>query len=258
MNYINFNNEFHNGNIHLYQMDCMELLKQTPDKYYHLACVDPPYGIKDDGRNHMGRVFKKDGSPILKRDKRNGSLISVKPQGYKLTSRYDDKQPNQKYFDEIIRVSDKQIIWGENYIQFEQKNTSSGRIVWDKVNGESDQSDCEIAWTNFHSSVRLFSFMWSGMLQGKSVLEGKISQGNNRLKESRIHPNHKPTALYRWLLHNYAKPGDRILDTHGGSRSLAIACHDYGFGHVSCELDADYHRDSVKRFNNHIMQGRLL
>jgi len=235
----------------------MDYMRTLPDKAFDIAICDPPYGIGDDGRKHKGRIFRKDGTAILKKDPRNGSVIRIKAQKYKLNSGYDNSQPEQSYFDELIRVSKHQIIWGENYIDFNQKSKSSGRIVWDKVNGESDQSDCEIAWTSKHISVRIFSYMWSGMLQGKSANEGKLSQGNKLLCEERIHPNHKPVILYKWLLKNYAKEGDKILDTHAGSFSIGIACHDYGFDLVGCELDNDYYEAALKRFNNHKSQTKL-
>jgi len=233
----------------------MDFMKSVPDKFYDLAIVDPPYGIGDDGRKHKGRIFRKDGTHILKKDPRNGNVIRIKAQKYKLDSGYDNSQPEQSYFNELLRVSKHQIIWGENYMDFNQKSTSSGRIVWDKVNGESDQSDCEIAWTSKHISVRIFSYMWSGMLQGRSAIEGKISQGNRLLCEKRIHPNHKPTVLYKWLIKNYAKEGDKILDTHGGSLSIAIACGEMGFDLDACELDPDYFRDSVARVKLHFTQS---
>jgi site-specific DNA-methyltransferase (adenine-specific) len=243
--------------IELLNIDCMEYMAGLSDKAFDLAIVDPPYGIGDDGRRHMGRSFNKDGKAIKKLDRRNGKPILVPPLSYKTTSRYDCKQPDQSYFDELFRVSKKTIIFGENYIQFNQKSSSSGRIAWDKVNGETDQSDLELAWTDCQTSIRMFKFMWCGMLQGKSINEGHISQGNKSLCEKRIHPNHKPIALYKWLLQNYTKQGDKILDTHGGSRSLSIACDQMGFDHVSCEIDIDYHNDSVKRFNIHKQQGVL-
>jgi len=243
--------------IELLNIDCMDFLKSAADKSFDLAILDTPYGIEDDGRNHRGRVFKKDGSRILKKDPRNGSVIKIKPQKYKLDSGYDNGHPDQEYFDHVFRVTKNQIIFGENYISFNQKDTSSGRIIWDKVNGETDQSDCELAWTSCHSSVRMFSYMWNGMLQGISATEGRVSQGNRALCEERIHPNHKPVILYKWLLKNYAKPGDKILDTHGGGMSIAIAAHDYKFDLTICEKDKDHFNAGLKRFNNHKSQQTL-
>jgi len=240
-----------------YNMDCMEYMRQLPDKYFELTIPDCPYGIKDDGRNHLGRIFKKSGEAIVKRDRRNGEIIKVRPQKYKLNGMYDSEQPSQVYFDELFRVSKHQIIWGSNYLKFDQKDSSSGMIIWDKVNGNTDQSDCEVAWTNLFSSVRMFSFMWNGMLQGSGVVNGKTNQGNKALCEERIHPNHKPVALYKWLLSNYAKPGDKILDTHLGSGSSRIAAYDLGFDFYATELDKDYFDAQEKRFQNFKSQLKL-
>ena len=131
---------------------------------------------------------------------------------------------------------------------------SSGVIVWDKVNFENDFSDCELAWTNLFSSVRLFSYMWNGMLQGKSVNEGKINNGNKALCEKRIHPTQKPIALYDWIFSKYAKQGDKILDTHLGSQSSRIAAYKAGLDFVGSELDPDYFRDGNQRFEDFKMQ----
>jgi len=129
--------------------------------------------------------------------------------------------PGDDYFQELVRISCRQIIWGCNYFQYP---FGSGRIVWDKVNGNSSFSDCEIAYCSSIDTVRMFRFMWNGMCQGKSINEGYIQQGNKRLNEKRIHPTQKPVALYKWLLSNYANAGDTILDTHLGSGSICIAC----------------------------------
>lgn len=237
--------------------DCMDPefgLPSYPDNYFDLSIVDPPYGIKDDGRNHLGRVYKKSGDAIKKRDPRNGKLIKVKPQTYKITSKYDDKQPSQDYFNELFRVSKHQIIWGCNYLKFDQKDKSSGRIIWDKVNGNTDQSDCEIAWTSLFSSIRMLSFMWNGMLQGKSLNEGKVSQGNNALKEKRRHPNHKPERLYAWLVHlKQVKKHYKLLDTHVGSASSLEAFSKYNFSYVGYEIDSDYYAAAKNRM---MIKGR--
>jgi len=234
--------------IELHNIDCMEYMRTLPDKAFELAIVDPPYGIGEDGRKTKSR----EGFVLQK----NGSKRFLPAKKYK-DGGYDNKSPDQTYFDNLLRVSKRQIIWGENYMFFNQKNTSTGRIVWDKVNGQSDQSDCEIAWTNCIKSVRLFPYMWAGFKQGKSLSEPRTMNGNMKINEQRIHPNHKPVALYKWLLHKYAKPGDRILDTHLGSGSIAIACHDMGFDLVGCELDKDYYDAACKRIKNHQLQQKL-
>jgi site-specific DNA-methyltransferase (adenine-specific) len=136
----------------------------------------------------------------------------------------------------FLEFQKNQIIWGVNYFDY---SFGSGRIVWDKVNGHSSFSDCELAYCSLHDSTRLFRYMWNGMLQGKSISEGHIQQGNKALNEVRIHPTQKPINLYFWLLQNYAKEGDKILDTHVGSASSLIACQELGFEYVGCELDRD-------------------
>ena len=222
--------------IELLHIDCMTYMATLPDKAFELAIVDPPYGIGEDGERSN-------------RIKPGGKYMSADPNKKRYTIKYWDKNPPDiLYFNELKRISKNQIIWGANHFIGNIPDANSPCwVVWYKAGqtGGTDFADCELAYTSFKKAVRYFKFDRTGF-------------GAIYAKETRIHPTQKPVALYKWLLHNYAKPGDRILDTHGGSRSLAIACHDYGFDHVSCELDADYHRDSVKRFNNHIMQGKLL
>jgi site-specific DNA-methyltransferase (adenine-specific) len=223
--------------------DCMQLMARYPDGYFQLAIVDPPYGIKAD------RAFVRK-TPA--RDPRNGRLIITKP---KKVGYWDDKRPDLDYFSELRRVSKNQIIWGGNYFA-DLLPAKSCWIVWDKVNGNSDQADCELAWTSFNTAVRQIEYMWC-IAQGKSVKEGRIAQGNNKLWEKKFHPTQKPVALYKWLLHNYAKPGDKILDTHLGSGSIAIACHDYGYDLTGCELDPEYFAAAMKRVEAHTAQQKL-
>ena len=191
--------------------DCMELLKRTPDNYYSLSLVDPPYGINRNGMNMGNSVFNKD-------DKE-----------------WDKNTPNKEYFEELFRVSKNQIIWGGNYFELP---TSQYFAIWDK--GETmygrDFAECEYAWVR------------SG---GTRIYKKSPNQ------PERIHPTQKPVALYKWLLDKYAKEGDKILDTHGGSCSLAIACHDYGYDLTCCELDVDYYNKAVERIKNHVSQLKL-
>jgi site-specific DNA-methyltransferase (adenine-specific) len=217
----------------LYNMDCMEGMKQFPDKYFELAIVDPEYGRKEHGgKNRSGFVKQK-----------NGTKIFVSDGGY--TKKLWDKKPADiSYFNELFRVSKNQIIWGANYYS---KNFGPGRIIWDKVNDGSDQSDCEIAYNSLISRVDIVRYMWRGMFQGKSIKEGTVQQGNKALNEKRIHPTQKPIKLYEWLLKKYAKPGDKILDTHVGSASSLIACHNYGFDFIGFEIDKDYYEAAQKR-----------
>lgn len=214
--------------IELLNCDCMEYMKTVPDKYFDLAIVDPPYGI--DAANYK-RGNTKHG---------NAAAFS---KNYGLRE-WDKCIPNSDYFDELGRISKHQIVWGANHIG--GFNGSSCWIVWDKLTGENGYADCELAYTSFDTAVRKFSFRWQGMLQG-----------NMAEKEERIHPTQKPVQLYKWLLKNYAKEGDKILDTHLGSGSIAIACHDYKFDLVGCELDKDYYEAALKRFNNHKAQQVL-
>lgn len=216
--------------------DCMDYLSKFPDKYFELAIVDPPYFSGPEKRKYYGRKI---------------SPIGVK-KIYRPSS--DWKIPNKEYFDELKRVSKNQIIWGCNYFDYQ---FGPGRIIWDKCNAGSDFSDCEIAYCSLHDSVRLFRYMWSGMFQGKSICEGWIQQGNKKLNEKRIHPTQKPIALYEWLLTKYAKPGDKILDTHVGSASSLIACHDLGFDYIGFEKDKYYYEAAVKRLNEHKAQVNI-
>jgi site-specific DNA-methyltransferase (adenine-specific) len=206
----------------------MELMARYPDKYFDLAIVDPPYGIGEDGG-----------------DKKRGTK-GIKTPIY--TKKYwDTTTASKKYFKELKRISKNQIVWGANhFIENLMATNSSCWIVWDKKNGDNDFADCELAWTSFNTSVRKFEFRWAGMLQG-----------DMKNKETRIHPTQKPVALYKWLLDKYAKQGDKILDTHLGSGSIAIACHDYGFDLTACELDKEYFNKAMQRINNYTAQTKL-
>lgn len=209
-----------------YNMDCMEGMKEFPDKFFDLAIVDPPYFSGPERRGFYGRKE----SPIgVKRVYRKMEFWTV---------------PSEAFFLELQRVSKHQIVWGCNYFNFP---FSSGRIVWDKCNDSSCFSDAEIAFCSLHSSVRMFRFMWNGMNQGKSITEGHIMQGNKKLNEKRIHPTQKPIALYDWLLQQYAKPGYKILDTHVGSASSLIACKKAGLQYVGFEIDAEAYRTAEER-----------
>ena len=209
--------------------DNLELMAHYPDKHFDLAIVDPPYGIGEDGSKNKTRT---------------GGL--AKPKDYKAFAGNDISSPDIIYFNELKRISKNQIIWGANHFISKIPYDSSCWIVWDKDNGETDFADCELAWASFKTSVRKFKFKWQGMLQE-----------NMKNKEIRIHPTQKPVALYKWLLDKYAKQGDKILDTHLGSGSIAIACHDYGFDLTACELDKEYYEKALDRLNKHQMQQSL-
>ncbi len=217
--------------------DCLEVMAKYPNGYFDLAIVDPPYFSGPEKRRYYGRKV---------------SSIGVK-RLYGETSEW--KVPDKDYFEELFRVSKNQIIWGVNYFDY---HFGSGRIVWDKVNGQSSFSDCELAYCSLHESTRLFRYMWNGMMQGKSISEGHIQQGNKSLNEIRIHTTQKPVNLYIWLLQNYASDGDRILDTHVGSASSLIACEELGFDYVGCELDKDIFESSNRRLQIYKRQIKLL
>jgi len=187
----------------------MTYMAGLQDNAFDLAIVDPPYGIEISS------------NPVRQQHKKKN---------------WDDTTPDNRYFDELFRISKNQIIWGGNYFNLKP---SQGFVIWDKKQPhEFSLAMCEFAWISFQKPAKIFT---------QSVLK----------EQNKIHPTQKPVQLYKWLLHNYAESGQTILDTHGGSRSLAIACHEMGFDHVSCELDSQYHADSVKRFNEQTMQQSL-
>lgn len=231
--------------IELHHIDCMEYMRGLPDKAFDLAIVDPPYGIGEHGgkkRPHTARQS-------------NGTMLRVRNAGH-INKGWDIEPPPPAYFAELRRVSVDQILWGANHYSDRLPFASSAWLVWDKVNGSNDFADVEMAWTSFGSAARLFPFMWNGMCQG-SPEDGRKQQGNKALNERRIHPTQKPVALYRWLLQNYAKPGQRILDTHLGSGSIAIACDIEGFDLTGCEIDADYIKAARHRLAVHQSAPRL-
>ena len=211
--------------IELIHGDCMDYMRGLPDNAFELAIVDPPYGIGESGDSNKSR----------------GKLAEAK--NYKAFSGSDISAPNLDYFLELKRVSKNQIIWGANHFCGTFGGSSSCWIVWDKMNGNTDLADCELAYASFKTAVRKFQFQWQGMLQG-----------DMKKKERRIHPTQKPVKLYDWLLANYAKPGDRILDTHLGSGSSAIAAHYAGLDFVGLELDKDYFKAASKRVDNETRQ----
>ena len=197
--------------------DNMQLMSRYPDKYFDLAIVDPPYGIG--AENHAGK--KENGWKQW--DKKN----------------WDNEIPNKQYFEELKRVSKNQIIWGGNYMT-EYLHASMGWIIWDKGQRDFSLADGEMAWTSFNKAMRIWEYA-----RAKTISDNKI------------HPTQKPVALYKWILDKYAKEGDKILDTHLGSGSIAIACHDYGFELTACELDKEYYDKAIQRIKNHVSQQKL-
>lgn len=215
------------GKIRLFNGDCMYWMKHVPDDYYDLAIVDPPYGIKEDGLKNHSR--------------------SKLAQTRKYTPKeWDRESPDNIFFNELIRVSKNQIIFGANHFISKIPYDSSCWIVWDKDNGNSDFADCELAWTSFKTSVRRFKFKWQGMLQE-----------DMKNKQERIHPTEKPIKLYEWILQKYAKQGDKIFDSHFGSLSIGIACHNLGFELDACELDSEYYQKALERLKKHQTQASI-
>jgi len=214
--------------------DCMEMMREFDDNHFELAITDPPYF---DGPNKLGFYGGK------------CSNIGVDRGGYEKLGTW--KIPDQQYFNELSRVSKNQIIWGINYYPIE--NIGLGRIVWNKCKTASTYSDCEIAYCSMHDSVKMFTYMWNGMLQGSNA-DGSRAEGNKRLNEKRIHPTQKPVKLYDWILKTYAKEGDKILDTHLGSGSIAIACHYAGHELTACELDESYYNGACERIKRETAQ----
>lgn len=200
--------------------DNMLLMARYPDNYFELAIVDPPYGINM-GMGHKGSE---------KRGDKNK---------YKTFAGGDNSIPTKKYFDELFRVSKNQIIWGANYMT-EFLEPKASWIIWDKKQPEDfSMAMAELAWSSFGSPMKIYQ---------KRVVGAD---------DVRVHPTQKPVALYKWLLDKYAKQGDKILDTHLGSGSIAIACHDYGFDLTACELDKEYFDKAMERLNNHMAQQKL-
>jgi site-specific DNA-methyltransferase (adenine-specific) len=210
--------------INLYLGCSLEAMKKMEDNTYDLAIVDPPYGIGETGEVSRNRIP----GPQYKK------------------KHWDKSPPPQEYFIELCRVSKNQIVWGANHFIDRIAISSPCWIVWDKMNGQCDFADCELAWTSFNSAVRQFRFRWAGMLQG-----------DMKNKEKRIHPTQKPVALYSWILDKYAKKGMKILDTHLGSGSIALACYDHGLDLDAWEIDEEYHAGAVARFQEHSRQVKL-
>ena len=221
----------------LYHMDCMEGMKRFPDGYFELAVVDPPYGI-DLKWNQLGKIgIRKDGSVRSNLDIDRISCVEYENKSW-------DKRPEPEYFEELSRVSKKQIIFGGNHFPLPP---TGGWIVWNKKQTMPSLSKCELAWTSFLGHVEYFCHQWSGFLKGPE--SGKTK---------RIHPTQKPIGLYAWILEKFAKPGDKILYTHVGSSSSLIACHDAGHEYVGFELDADYHAAATKRIEEHKAQMSIM
>jgi site-specific DNA-methyltransferase (adenine-specific) len=197
--------------------DNMKLMARYPDNYFDLAIVDPPYGIGDKKLTSGGTWAAK----------------------YKTGDAAWDICPNAEYWKELFRVSKNQIVWGANYF-LEYLHPSRCFIIWDKIAHLPTMADCEFAWVSMDGNAKICKVL-------------RATQSD----EIRLHICQKPVALYKWLLDKYAKQGDKILDTHLGSMSIAIACHDYGFELTGCELDPEYYQQGIKRVQNHLLQQKL-
>ena len=207
-----------------YNMDCMTGMAKFPDKYFDLAIVDPPYGGND---------------AIGLKDNNNLSKQAANRKAYKV---FENVAPTQEYFDELKRVSKRQIIWGVNF--YEAKGLRGGRIVWDKHGTAFGRA--EEAYYSDSKSIEIFEYTWNGMIQE-----------NMKDKEYRIHPTQKPVALYEWLLNRYAKDGDIILDTHVGSASSLIACRNTNHKYVGFEIDETYYKLAKDRLDAETAQMNI-
>ena len=216
------------GGICFYNCDNIEFMKTKPDNYYDLAIVDPPYGIGEDGsRNKADRPTEK---------WKNPNSQEYKP--------FDDTQiPSKEYFDELFRVSKNQIVWGGNYFT-EYLPPKSGWIVWNKkVDIKEYLSMAELAWTSFDKKCNMFDYLWAGFKKKHQI--------------KRIHPTQKPVDLYRFCLLNYAEKGMKILDTHGGSMSIAKACDIENFDLDICEIDKDHFNNGLNEYDEYKRQRKL-
>ena len=207
----------------------MELMSRYEDNHFDLAIVDPPYGINADNKNNG------------KHSDRHKKTSKAKINTYKKTN-WDNAIPNDDYFSELKRVSKRQLVWGANFF-----NLQGGMLFWHKHVTMPSYSQGELAWLSWLNKVDFVSIAWHGMIQH-----------DMKNKEVRIHPTQKPVKLYEWLLMNYAKEGDKILDTHLGSGSIAIACHNLQYDLTACELDKEYFEAAMKRLNNHTAQLRII
>lgn len=223
-----------------FNMDCMEGMRQYPDKYFDLAVVDPPYGIGADNFNNGAGASKDKGkiySTAVKMKKNRLNQGAGKLKDRTLNQHdcsWDANPPGKEYFEQLFRVSKNQVIWGGNYFDLPP---TRGIIVWDKVQPWDNFSQVEIAWTSFDKPAALFRMC--------NTMPGKI------------HPTQKPKALYDWIFSKYAKPGMKIIDTHLGSGSSRLAAYDAGLDFVGYEIDKDYFTKQEQRFADYTAQTNL-
>jgi len=215
--------------INLINADCVAYMKTQPDNAFKLAIVDPPYGL---GFGTFNRTNKASNGERYKADK------------YK-NADWDNAIPDDEYFEELLRVSENQIVWGGNYFPYLWQHGGKGFIFWYKGNPVPNFSDGELAWTSFNKPAKQYDYRYYGGHDGKTLAKPKI------------HPTQKPISLYEWLLMEYANEGDNILDTHLGSGSIAIACHNLGYDLTGLEIDPDYFKATSKRIDDHRSQVRM-
>lgn len=230
----------------------MVLMSRYPDNYFDLAIVDLEYCIGASKPSKKPHTVKQ----------KNGNVLNVKQRNY-APKDWDMKKSSPEYLKELFRVSKNQIVWGGNYYGLE-----GGYLVWDKLNGETDQFGCEMAWLSFTKRTDIVYYLWSGMFQGEyignNVRKALVQKGDKRKNEARIHPTQKPIPIYIYQLQRFAKPNDKILDTHLGSASIAIAVDSVNkiekmnLELTACELDKEYFDASIKRINEHTRQLSLI
>jgi len=209
------------GGINFFNCDNIEFMKTKPDNYYDLAIVDPPYGI----------------SVNMNMGKKKGKKARYKKKDW------DKEIPTPEYYAELFRVSKNQIVWGGNYMT-EHLPPRMCWVCWDKGVPEGISfSDFELAWTSFNIAAKKVKIPYCGSIG----LKGK----------KRTHPTEKPIILYRWILKEFAKAGFKIIDTHGGSHTNAIACDMEGFDLDICEIDGNYFKSGLNAFDNYKMQTTL-
>lgn len=243
----------------------MDLFKEVPDKFFELAPVDFPYGIGEAGKNHKSRN-------TLVRQK--GGEMRRCPSTNYTRKNWDDKVPDQVVFDEVFRISVHQLFFGANYMMDKINGTANfktprrdnfydflrdnpeGWIIWDKCNGTSDFNDCELIYSpSYKFTSFIFRFMWAGMMQGKSITEGHIMQGNKALNEKRIHPTHKPVNLYRFLYHRFQPRS--IVDVSAGSFSSIIAAIRDNIEYLAIDNDQEYFDNGTNRIKNELLQYNI-
>lgn len=228
-------------NITLYNTDYRDVLPMYEDKYFDLCYDDPEWGIGADNPSAKPKSVKQ----------KNGKLLPIE-QTYHHNQSWDSKPVDNEYFKQVFSKSKDQIIWGVNFYNYP---LTGGRIVWDKLNSNSDQFDGEIAFCSLHKRIDIIYYLWRGMLQGKycgrDIRQAMVQRGNKTLNEKRRHPTQKPLLLERYILSNYANTNSKILVTHGGSLNSAIACMYLGLECVICEIDPIHFTNGLNEILRH-------